>query len=64
MSVEIKSLPSRPKNKFEFIRIASARARQLQEGCVPRVEGSAKAARRAQQEVTAGVVTRNDPDAG
>ena len=64
MSVVIKSSPARPKNKFEFIRVASARARQLQEGCVPKVEGSAKLARRAQQEVTAGAVTRNDPDAG
>jgi DNA-directed RNA polymerase subunit K/omega len=49
---------SRPKDSFEFVTIASARARQLLEGCVPKVEGSAKPARRALQEVAAGLVTR------
>jgi DNA-directed RNA polymerase subunit K/omega len=49
---------SRPKNSFEFVTIASARARQLLEGCVPRVEGSPKLARRALQEVAAGLITR------
>lgn len=53
----------RPKNAFEFASIASARARQLQQGCVPKVEGSAKIARRAQQEVAVGVIKRTDtPD--
>ncbi len=39
------------KNAFEFVTIASARARQLVDGCVPKVEGSPKPARRALQEV-------------
>lgn len=52
---------SRPKNSFEFVTIASARARQLLQGCLPKIEGSAKPARRALQEVSAGVVTRVAP---
>ena len=32
---------NRPKNAFEFASVASARAKQLQRGCVPKVEGSA-----------------------
>lgn len=51
---------TRPANSFEFVTIAAARARQLLEGCVPRVEGSPKPARRALQEVVAGVVNRSD----
>jgi DNA-directed RNA polymerase subunit K/omega len=57
---------TRPANSFEFVTIAAARARQLLEGCVPRVEGSPKPARRALQEVVAGEVKRADtstPDA-
>ena len=49
---------SRPKNSFEFVTIAAARARQLLEGCVPKVEGSPKPARRALQEVAGGAITR------
>ena len=49
---------SRPKNSFEFVTIASARARQLLQGCIPKVEGSAKPARRALQEVNAGSVSK------
>jgi len=45
-------------NAFEFVAIASARAKQLLVGCTPRVEGSPKPARRAQQEVMAGEVKR------
>nr|PZN86973.1 MAG: hypothetical protein DIU54_05725 [Acidobacteriota bacterium] len=45
-------------NSFELVTIAALRARQLLEGCVPRVEGSDKPARRALQEVLAGVVTK------
>jgi DNA-directed RNA polymerase subunit K/omega len=48
----------RPKNSFEFVTVASARARQLLQGCVPRVEGSPKPARRALQEAAAGVVSK------
>lgn len=49
---------TRPVNSFEFVTIAAARARQLLEGCVPRVDGSPKLARRALQEVVAGEVKR------
>jgi DNA-directed RNA polymerase subunit K/omega len=49
---------SRPKNSFEFVTVASARARQLLEGCLPKVDGSAKPARRALQEVASGLVKR------
>lgn len=50
--------PTRPHNSFEFVTIAAARARQLLEGCVPKVEGSAKPARRAVEEVAKGVIAR------
>jgi len=49
-------------NAFEFVAVASARAKQLLRGCTPRVEGSEKLARRAQQEVLAGQVKRLDDD--
>ena len=38
-------------NKFEFVILAGARAKQLQAGCVPKVEGSEKNARLAMKEV-------------
>jgi DNA-directed RNA polymerase subunit K/omega len=38
-------------NKFEFVTIAGARARQLQAGCTPRVGGSDKVARLAMKEI-------------
>jgi DNA-directed RNA polymerase subunit K/omega len=38
-------------NKFEFVILAGARAKQLQAGCTPKVEGSAKPARLAMKEV-------------
>jgi DNA-directed RNA polymerase subunit K/omega len=47
---------SRPANSFEFVTVAAARARQLLQGCLPKVEGSAKPARRALQEVSSGIV--------
>lgn len=49
-------------SRFEFVTVASARAKQLLNGCTPKMEGSAKPARRAAQEVTAGLVqgTRAD----
>ena len=53
----------RPKGRFERVTIASARAHQLIEGCTPRVDGSAKAARRALQEVAAGTVDRDESNA-
>lgn len=54
---------TRPANSFEFVTVASARAKQLVAGCVPKVEGSAKLARRAVEEVAAGVVGRSESDA-
>ena len=53
----------RPRISFEFVTVAAARARQLLEGCVPKVDGSAKPARRAVQEVQKGAVRRADQDA-
>jgi DNA-directed RNA polymerase subunit K/omega len=53
---------TRPKNSFEFVTVAAARAKQLLEGCVPKVEGSPKPARRAVQEVRTGAVTRMPSD--
>jgi DNA-directed RNA polymerase omega subunit len=47
-----------PGSRFEFVTIASHRARQLLRGCTPRVEASAKPARTARKEVEAGAVTR------
>lgn len=39
-------------NKFEFVILAGARAKQLQAGCTPKVTGgSAKTARVAMQEI-------------
>ena len=43
-------------SRFEFVTVASARAKQLLNGCTPKMEGSSKPARRAVQEVTAGLV--------
>ena len=48
----------RPNNSFEFVTIAAARARQLLAGCIPKVEGSPKPARRALQEVVAGQIDK------
>jgi DNA-directed RNA polymerase subunit K/omega len=52
---------NRPRNAFEFVTVASLRARQLLEGCVPKVEGSPKPARRALQEVTVGAIRPIEP---
>jgi DNA-directed RNA polymerase subunit K/omega len=52
----------RPANPFEFVTIAAARARQLLKGCLPKVDGSPKPARRALQEVASGLVTKADTD--
>ena len=38
-------------NKFEFVTLASARAKQLQAGCTPKVDGSDKLARLAMKEI-------------
>ena len=60
MPKEMKTIV-RPDNSFEFVTIAAARARQLLQGCLPKVEGSPKPARRALQEVAAGAVDRATP---
>ena len=51
---------TRPQNAFQFARIAAERAKQLQRGCVAKVEGSGKFARRAQQEVALGLITQTN----
>ena len=47
-----------PQNKFEFVIIAGARARQLLQGCTPRVEGPEKPVRLAQKEVRQGKIEK------
>ncbi|HSL23369.1 MAG TPA: DNA-directed RNA polymerase subunit omega [Vicinamibacterales bacterium] len=52
---------SEPKNGFEFVTVASARARQLLRGCTPKVESrSPKKARVAMREVKAGAVRKTE----
>jgi len=53
----------RPENSFEYVTLAAARARQLLQGCVPKVDGSHKPARRALQEVSKGMIGRTDKTA-
>jgi len=48
-------------NRFEFATVAAQRAKQLQLGCVPKLDGSAKIARRAKQEVAKGLVQQIPP---
>jgi DNA-directed RNA polymerase subunit K/omega len=48
--------------RFEFVAVASARARQLLRGCTPRTDGSAKPARLAQLEVKRGKVEKSADD--
>ncbi|MBI2836008.1 MAG: DNA-directed RNA polymerase subunit omega [Acidobacteria bacterium] len=45
-------------NAFEFVTVASARAKQLLRGCTPRVESTAKPVRTAQREVITGRVRK------
>jgi DNA-directed RNA polymerase omega subunit len=49
-------------NKFEFVVVAGERAKQLQRGCTPRVEGSDKTARLAMKEVKLGKVEKVQPE--
>lgn len=54
-------------NAYEFVVIASLRAKQLLSGCVPRVEGDHSASTMAQMEVSSGKVGRasaDEPEAG
>ena len=48
-----------PGSRFEFVAVASARARQLLRGCTPRVETTSKPARIALREVEAGAVSKD-----
>jgi DNA-directed RNA polymerase subunit K/omega len=53
---------SEVRNAFEFVTVASARARQLLNGCTPRVEApEAKKARIAIKEVKSGAVAKETP---
>jgi DNA-directed RNA polymerase subunit K/omega len=45
-------------NKFEFVVVAGARARQLLRGCTPRTAGNEKLVKLAQKEVREGKVER------
>jgi len=45
-------------NKFEFVIVAGARARQLQQGCTPKTTGSDKPIKLAQREVREGKVEK------
>ncbi len=50
-------------NKFEFVVMSGARAKQLQAGCTPKVErDSLKPARLAMKEVKSGKVERVRPN--
>lgn len=49
------------KNSFEFVTLASARAKQLMKGARPRVTGPEKATKIAQHEVLAGEVKKIEP---
>jgi DNA-directed RNA polymerase omega subunit len=52
-----------PTSRFEFVAVASARAKQLLQGCTPRVEDVAvKPARIALREVEAGTVSQQTAD--
>jgi DNA-directed RNA polymerase subunit K/omega len=48
-------------NKFEFVIVAGARARQLLEGCTPRTAGTEKPIKLAQKEVREGKVRKLAP---
>jgi DNA-directed RNA polymerase subunit K/omega len=45
-------------NKFEFVIMAGARARQLLRGCAPKAEGSLKPARLATLEIKQGHISK------
>ncbi len=52
MMVDRSTLP----NAFEFVVVASLRAKQLLQGCLPKIEPEGKPARTAQREVLEGYV--------
>ena len=45
-------------NKFEFVVVAGERAKQVQRGCTPKVEGPDKKARLAMKEVKLGKIEK------
>jgi DNA-directed RNA polymerase omega subunit len=45
-------------NKFEFVIVAGARARQLMQGCTPKTSGTDKPIKLAQREVREGKVEK------
>jgi DNA-directed RNA polymerase subunit K/omega len=47
-----------PNGAFEFVMIASARAKQLLQGCLPKVADEGKPVTVAQQEVITGAVEK------
>jgi DNA-directed RNA polymerase subunit K/omega len=51
-------------NAFEFVTVAGARAKQLLNGCTPKVpvDSTTKTARIAQREVASGSVRAVEPD--
>ena len=49
-------------SRFETVAVAGARARQLLDGCTPRVEPATKKAKTALREVTSGAVSRLEPE--
>lgn len=50
------------KSRFETVAIAGRRAKQLLDGCTPRVEPATKKAQTALREVASGAVTRVEPE--
>jgi DNA-directed RNA polymerase subunit K/omega len=50
------------KSRFETVAVAGARAKQLLDGCTPRVEPATKKAKTALREVTSGAISRIEPD--
>ena len=49
---------STPRNTFEFVVVAGARAKQLLRGCTPRTTGGGKPVTLAQKEVSEGKVEK------
>ncbi|HEX2442302.1 MAG TPA: DNA-directed RNA polymerase subunit omega [Vicinamibacterales bacterium] len=48
-------------SKFELVVVAGARAKQLLDGCTPRVEPASKKVKTALREVRSGAVAKLDP---
>lgn len=48
-------------SRFETVAVAGARAKQLLDGCTPRVDPATKKAKTALREVTSGAISRVEP---